>query len=107
MVTLTEAALACYGYIPGRQRGPQDATLQLADVSIGEERAKQNAEIARANVSRAMLDATYELEGLATNLRAYTRGMISAASARGYIAEAREALAKMEAALAGAAEVAR
>jgi hypothetical protein len=95
-MTLTEAADICHRPF---QRGPQAATLALADELIAQERREEAADIARAGTAPAFLEAAYELEIAAVNLRAFARGMLCSEAAREEIVRARHALAKMEGSL--------
>lgn len=101
MVTLTDAANICRPLDQNtfRQRGPQDATLDLADELIGAENLKNAKLEADANVDGVFRSNAYTLETCAINLRAYSRGMVSKETLPTYIRQAREALDAMEAAV--------
>ncbi len=95
-MTLTEARAICHTPL---QRAPQDATLDLADDLIAKERREEAADIAAAGTPDAFLQASYAAETAIINLRAYSRGMISAEGARENIESARRALRAMALAL--------
>ena len=84
---------------PLGQRGPQDATLDLADELVGAANQENAMREAEANVSPEYRAASKALETVAINLHAYTRGMVSRQVLPSYIKQAREALDAMEGAL--------
>lgn len=96
---LSAARDICHSPYQLGQRGPQDRTLDFADEAIAQERREEAADIEAANKPRSFLEAAYELEVAAINLRAYCRGMISDEGAHAEIDRARHALAQMEQAL--------
>ena len=83
------------------------ATDDFAEQAIGQQRildaAQASDALANNTIRRSHLQgygiATRDLEVAAVNLRAFSRGMVAAECLPGYIAQAREALDRVEASL--------
>lgn len=83
------------------------ATDDFAEQAIGKQRETEAAQERAALKDKAILDAhvagygfaTRDLEVAVVNLRAFSRGMVAAECLPTYIAQAREALDRVEASL--------
>lgn len=93
---IEDAAFICR---PLDRRSFRDQTLDLADELIGAERRRETLEVKVACVPPAYRSAARQLEGIAVNLVAYSRGMAPLDLVPEYIKQAREALDAMERAL--------
>jgi hypothetical protein len=94
-MNISTAAAICHP----TQRGPQDATLDLAEEAIGNQRLREARDIEQAAVPFEYRAASKALQEIAINLHAYSRGMVGRQVVPSYIKQAREALDQMEQAL--------